>query len=962
MTKKIIFQDSFLVSGIMCYQGCGNIIKNVLSDLAEFKQQHLLPEDAQLIIDAEPQDLGIHRLFIMIESEEQLFNQDESYRNLLSVKFKEILDSIGYEVIDNNKNTKKNKSNSVNWINILVNLASMFGIIILSAIFPPSLLLTIGLTTLSFLTTAFTARSYLINFFRNLRNKNPANMATPITLGWLLSLAHTLYHSITMPLASSFSMIFMSFIMPVMLIMIINGMDEIKRLVLNKSKKMHLKGMKALFPSMAKEYHCYPLSQQEQEELSQLIKMLHKDNSQSDYFVQSISNILINEKIVRYSKNTLKKEMIIKIKRGECFPVDGLIIQGNTLVDASILTGEPQQPKQLLDFVPAGAINLGQDVSIYATQDCYNSAVNALLFRSNRAREEKIASESNRKFAYLYVALIMVGITASILTPLALGMLTILLVLQNVTGILFAVCPCTIAIAHQLPKLLSLYRRNQKGITMRNENLTGQFDEIHTIVFDKTGTLTTGNSQVDMSEGISFSLWQRIYLLEKHHGAEHPLAKAINNYCETIGAHQSIIKEIKDVSVDSKNRGLSAVVQGKQIHLGNLDYLQHLGVVLPNDFPLAVKNKLAQGYTPVYVAEDGVYQGLILIRHEIRKDILPALARLKKEGKKLIMLTGDSKLSTMGFNQQYGAIFEPDNIHAEQTPLDKEIFLNKLMDSQAVNSKGVWFVGDGLNDAPCARILTEKGGVSCAMTSNDKAAFFTDISLNGSLDYLFEHAKLNRFLQKNIIQNQWLLAYGSITFLAFIISFSIAGIAISPLIPLGIMVSTTLFSLFNSYRVQLSVDNALDKNTSWYKQYLASDLSTGLLIGASTLLICSLLISTLATGGLVLPAIIFTAGAVAAVSSVCILAASVMFGAFALLCITYLFAENCVNHHVEDTIDLVPAGNAERPHSPVEPPETREMNYPTLNFGLHKAVRKRVDKPLFTPDTFADNMTTSVMQ
>ncbi len=910
MTKKTIYQDSFLVSGIMCHQGCGNTIRNALSDLENLKTQRLLPDDAEIIIDAEPQGLGIHRLFITIESTVLTF---KSRKHILARKFKEKLDNVGFETLKNNLNNHKDKTNPVNQINILVNLASILSIIILSVAFPPSLLLTIGLTALSFLTTAFTARHYLLNFYRNLRQKNLADMATSITLGWLVALIHTLYHAISMPLANSFSMTFMSYIMPVMLITIINGMDEMKRLVLNQTKKMQLSSMKALFPQMSKDYHSYQLSQQELRVLTNLMKTSKDDPAA---FSLSIDRMLNEEKLITQSKNTLAQGMLIKIKRGECFPVDGIIIRGNTLIDASILTGEPQQEKQLLDTVPAGAINLGPEVTIYASADCYNSAVNKLLFRSNRARQTANSpSTSNNKFSYFYGALIIAGIAASILTPVALGIFTIPLVLQNVTGILFAICPCTIAIAHELPKLLSVYRRHHQGILIRDDNFTDQSNDIHTVIFDKTGTLTTGNSQVDSSEGVSSSLWQRIYLLEKNHGADHPLAKAINHYCETRNTQQMMIKDITNVASDTKNRGLSAIVQGKKIHIGNLDYLRDTGMLLPAEFPASIQHKIAQGLTPVYVAENNVYQGVILIKHEVRKNVLAALTRLKNEGKKLIMLTGDSKLSATGFNQQNGAIFDPDDIHAEHSPQDKESYLQRLMSEEGIDPKGVWFVGDGLNDAPCARVVNDKGGVSASMTSDDKAAFFTDISLNGSLDYLFEHNKLNRFLKKITAQNQWLLAYGAIAFLAFIIGFSAVGVAVSPLIPMFVMVSTTLLTLFNSYRVKFSVDNALDKNATWLNRLLASDLSIGSLIGASSLLICGILISTIATGGLAFPAIVFTAGTVAAISSACLLAASALFGGFALFGTTHFLFDRYINKPIsgadsthisiqQDNIDL----------------------------------------------------------
>ena len=882
MNKKILFRESFLIAGIMCHEGCGVAIQGSLrSCLQALKQQRIIPDSATLIMDAEPHALGIHRVSVLIECDEPVIHlPGESYAPI-AAQIKDSLESIGFEVIDDLANVQPDKSNHVNRINILVNMIAMVGVIVLSAVFPPSVWLTTGLTALSFLTTAFTARHYLIQFYYSVRNKNIYNMSTTITLGWVLSLIHTLYHVITMPFMGGLSMIFMNFIMPVVLIMVINGMDEVKRLVLSASKKMQLNGMKALFPQMAAEYPCYSLSEAEQAKLSFMVKS------------QQLTDDLFDIPLAMERKSALKKGMLIQVKRGECFPVDGMIIQGNTQVDASLLTGETKQGKWPLDFVPAGAVNLGSAVIVCATKDAYNSTVNQLLFVANRAREMRSAIPGYT-FIYVYSGLIGAGIVASVLAPVVFGTFTVSVLLQNVVGILFAVCPCTMAIAHELPLLLSIYQRSNKGILLRNETLAGASDDIHTIVFDKTGTLTTGNSEVDSCEGISSLLWQRIYLLEKNHGAEHPLAKAIEHYYEARATYPRMINDIHSVFVDPNHRGLSGMVQGQAIHIGNAAFLQQSGIALPNDWPQAIRNKLALGYSPVYVAEGHVYRGIILVKHEVNPDVIADLQRLKREGKHLIMLTGDSTLSANGFNQQNGSVFEPGDVHAEQTPQDKEAFLKGKMGARESNPKGVWFVGDGLNDAPCARMVSERGGVSCAMTSDDKAAFFTDISLNGSLNYLFQHQHINRFLESTVFQNQGLLLYGALASLMFIITLSMVGLAVSPLIPVMVMLSTTLFVLFNAYRVNWSIDIALDQNASWLKRCMAHDGSIGLLVGASALLMCGVLISTVAMGALCCPILVFTAGAAVACSSVCVFAASALLIGFAALGMAHLWVEQRV--------------------------------------------------------------------
>lgn len=876
MAKAIIFQKSFLITGIMCFDGCGNTIQNLLNAcINECMEQGILPSDAQLTVNAEPHGLGIHQLTVSIESAQT------DFKDVGDSLFAKIKKDIPYDILEEQGENESRTNSQKDWINILINLISMVTVLSLTLLFPPSIFLTIGLSTLTLCSTAFTSRDYLFTFLQNFRTKSFANMATTISLGWFLSMAHTLFHAISMPLASSFSMVFMNFIMPSILIACVNGMDEIKRRLMEQAKKAQLKGVKALFPQLSEMYRYYQLTPSELKPLTQKINFERSltqalpqstplSKEEEEKCTQLLRNLANTTKFVTEKRNFLKEGMLIEINTGECFPVDCTLITGSTVIDASLLTGESYQTKKLWQAIPAGAINLGPKITVYAEKDSYNSTVNQLLFRSNRAKEPLTTNEELSGFTYFYTAIIFIGLLAAVFTPIALGVATIPLVMQNIIGILFSVCPCTIAIAHQLPELISLHHRSSKGIQLRDDRfIAPSSNEIHTLVFDKTGTLTTGNSLVEFSDiPISSALWQRIYLLEKEYGRDHPIAKAIQKYYEAHNNNQALFDEVTDWEPDPAHRGLAARVQGRSVQIGNFDYFKEKDIAVPEP----EKSKIEQGFSAVWVAEENVYKGIIYIQHEIRKGVSQALAQLKKEGKKIIMLTGDSLLSAQGLNKQMNSIFDAEHIHAEQTPQNKEEFLNNLLAVNGTNPKGVWFVGDGLNDAPCCRVISEQGGVSCAMDAKDKSAFFTDITLNGSLDYLFQHHQLNGFLQQNITQNKGILIYSTLLFLTLLLSFPLVGVSVSPLISMAIMLSTTFFVLFNSYRIQFHIDSVLDKERSWAKKLLGSNLSLGLLLSASTLLIGSLLAATITTGGIALPIATFTS-VVMALSSIATLSA-----------------------------------------------------------------------------------------
>ena len=875
MTMNIIFKESIIVSGIMCQIGCKLAIEQLVDGyLIELKNTQKLPNDARFSIDSEPENLGLTRLIILIESQ----NTDFVLPNNLKQSIESEIELIGFTVTKNQD--EPHKFQYINWLNIAINIIAIIAIIVLSIVFPPSLPLTIGLTAICFLTTAFTSRAYLLAFFRNLKTFDIFNMSTSITLAYALSLIHTLYHVITMPLIFAFSMTFMSFVMPVILIAIINVMDEMKQFISNKAKKVHMQGMKSLFPNMADKYECFDVDE---------------------------------NKWTLIPRALLKKNMRIKVNKNSCFPVDGNLESDESWINVSVLTGEPHKKVYKGDPIPAGAINLSGDVEFLTKTRSYSSSINTILASAHIERKTQDSLHvSERQFTYWYSGLIVTGITASLVTPWALGMFTVPLMLQNITGILFAICPCTIAIAHQLPKLWSMSSLQDKGIILRDEALLGRFDDIQTIVFDKTGTLTTGNSRVHSFEFIDekhTGLWERIYLLEHEYGREHPIAKGLCNFCENqININNILIKEINDPDLGNKG-GLTARVQGVKLSLGNKSYLESMGLTVPeSEF---VISQLKLGYTPVYVAENDIYKGVFFIRHEIRPGIDLTLKRLKESGIKLILLTGDTGASAKEFNLQIsrlcadGKIFDDENIHAEQKPETKKVFLEGIAD------KNCMFVCDGFNDIWGASVVTEKGGISCAITSSDQAALIADVSLNGSLDYIFECKNLNLILKKNTLQNQWLLMYGAAAFLAFILTFSIFGIGMSPLIPVIIMAATTGFTLFNSYRVKLSTDELLDKNKSWQTQWLASDWSTGLLVGGSLLLIVAILVATIAAGHLTIPLFAFSSSIAFALSSACMLSSLGMLGAFVVMSVAYVFSGN-----VEETKDLSVLDN---PQSSIKP-------------------------------------------
>lgn len=973
MEKKVIFNCSLVISNVMCYDNCGLGIERKLNN--EFNQcikSSLLPADAEFSMNAEPEGLGLHRLSMVIKSADFMFlGKSETSAYLEVEREKEIANENdkGKELVKEKELVKvtdikklQDKRSNINFIlasdktlasrfvkalppkfkqvsepkvdearlnenryNIVLNISSILVILLLSFFCTPSILLSAGLATISFATTAFTSRDYLSNFLNNLKNKRFWEMSTTVSFGWFFALAHTLFHLSIMPVCGNLSMVFMNFVMPVGLMICVNIMDEIKRFIFDKSKKMQLKETKSLFPDMLNQYQCYQLNPEHINALKEILlgsnqttdpsnKQGVESSSPSLKIVQSllekIDSTSVRKKVSSeveaflsgvapqaISKNLLTAGMLVKVEKNEHFPVDCILVKGNTVVDASILTGELKQNKEVGDQIPAGGVNLGETVFVWTTKNPYQSTVNRLLFRANRAR----ASEKNKQksqFPSLYTRLIGASLVVAVVVPAVFSM-GFSIVVQSIVGVLFSICPCTMAIAQELPQLISLYRRDQKGVHLRDRTLNIPREEVHTIVFDKTGTLTTNNSVV-ISSTISSEdpLWEKIGLLEKEYGREHPTAEAILRYYNK-DVEKSMFKQVENCQIDPEHRGLTAKVQGKMLHLGNKNYLENAGIKIP-EVDLVVNQ---QGLSPTYVAEDNLYKGVIYIGNQLREGVSEALVRLKKEGKKIILLTGDNESSANYFNKQIGSLFDEKNIHAGQSPNNKEEFLKSLFHPE-LKLQGVCFVGDGLNDAPCCRFVSENKGISYSMNFNDKSAFFTDISLDGSLNYLFHHNKINSFLNQNLLQNKWALIYSPIMSLITFLCFSLVNVAVPPLIPMSLMLSTTLFVLFNSYRVELYIDNELDEKPSWPKKLLASNSSAFLLFLASTLLMTSVLISTVSTGGVSLPFFAFNSGGISMVCSLFSLISCALFGVFSVVVGAFLLPHSNKDAMVKNSPDV----------------------------------------------------------
>lgn len=395
-----------------------------------------------------------------------------------------------------------------------------------------------------------------------------------------------------------------------------------------------------------------------------------------------IANVKREENVIPIAPEKVKIGDIIVVKPGERIPLDGIVIQGEALIDTSTLTGEsiPRNVKEGSEIL-SGVINTNSILEIKVTKEFNQSTLSKILNLVENAAEKKTHTEKFiTKFAKIYTPIVI------FLALLILTIPTIVLHKDIVTwsyralSFLVVSCPCALVISVPLSFFGGIGGASRRGILVKGSNYLELLADMQTIVFDKTGTLTKGNFKVQNIEAVidKQELLKTAAHIESF--SNHPIAKSIQeSYGEKINKQE--ITEYKEIS----GYGITANFDAKKVYLGNSKLMKKIGITI---------NEEVTASTVVYVAIDNKYAGKIEIADEIKEDSEIAIKTLKKQGiKKIIMLTGDRE----EVGKEVAKKLSIDKVYAELLPIDKVQKLQKLLNE---NKGKVAFVGDGLNDAP----------------------------------------------------------------------------------------------------------------------------------------------------------------------------------------------------------------------------------------------------------------------
>jgi Cd2+/Zn2+-exporting ATPase len=424
------------------------------------------------------------------------------------------------------------------------------------------------------------------------------------------------------------------------------------------------------------------------------------------------ANLVVGGELVKVSPESIQVGDTILVKVGEKIPLDGEVIDGNSFVDTSALTGEsvPRKMKKD-DLVLSGTINQTAVLTIKVTKLFSESSVSKILELVENASSKKAETEKFiTTFAKYYTPMVVsCALLLAVLPPLLISGQTFSEWIYRALVVLVISCPCALVISIPLGYFGGIGSASRKGILVKGSNFLDALTQVKTVVFDKTGTLTKGEFKV--SEVVTSNGYTKEEILEYAAYAEtnsnHPVAKSIS---EAFGKdiESKRIEQVEEIS----GHGIKAVIDGKIVLAGN-DKLLHKENI---DHPACN----VEG-TVVHVAIDTVYMGYINISDTLKDDALESIEKLKAKNIQTIMLTGDNKFAASAFAKKLGI----DKYFYELLPEDKVKHIENLI---AENKGGkVAFVGDGINDAPV--IARADVGMAMGALGSDAAIETADVVL-----------------------------------------------------------------------------------------------------------------------------------------------------------------------------------------------------------------------------------------
>lgn len=422
------------------------------------------------------------------------------------------------------------------------------------------------------------------------------------------------------------------------------------------------------------------------------------------------ANLYQNNKTERVDPNKVKVGDIILIKPGEKIPLDGIVVEGNSLLNTLALTGE-SMPRSVTegDEVLSGCINNEGILKVKVTKKFGESTVSKILDLVENASSRKSKSENFiSKFAKYYTPIVVIiAILLAFIPPLILDT-NFKTWIYRALSFLVVSCPCALVISIPLSFFGGIGASSKIGVLVKGSNYLEALANTEIVVCDKTGTLTEGIFKVQKVDAIDYSKEDLLkYTSYAENYSNHPIAISIKEaYGKDI--NEKLVTKTKEL----KGKGVIAKVESKEVLVGNEKLMEEYNIdyIKSNDIG-----------TVIYIAIDKKYAGSITISDKIKEDAYKAVKEFRRNNvKKIVMLTGDREEISKNVSKE----LKLDNYYAELLPQDKVKKVESLMQEKSIDGKLV-FIGDGINDAPV--LALSDIGVAMGGLGSDAAIEAADI-------------------------------------------------------------------------------------------------------------------------------------------------------------------------------------------------------------------------------------------
>ena len=577
-------------------------------------------------------------------------------------------------------------------------------------------------------------------------------MYSLIFIGSSLSYAYSLYltitHTINPPLPMHYSHMHLYYDASAMILVIVT----IGKLIENLSKRKAQKSLQKLVNLKPKIAHLY------------------KDNT-----------------IFDIESKFLKKNDIVIVNAGESIPGDGIVLNGNSSVDESVLTGESLPIfKKEDDSVISGSINLDSTLKIHITKDYSDSTLSKIISMVMEAgnMNTKLTNKIDKVALYFCPAVIILAILTFILWITIDPLHSFDKAFSFMISVVVISCPCALGLATPISLMVGSSIFSGKGILVNNSEAIENIKLTNCLVLDKTNTITTGSLKVQKC--LFFEKTPQILdeILTLESFSSHPLANAIVSYL----SDSKISNDFINNGIEP-GKGVFGKFKNHNLYVGNYAYLKEKFINIYNEYSKIIAEELDKGFLPIIAFDDKKVFAIFSLKDQLKPESISFIEEAKKYFKKIVLLSGDNKKIAESIAKEVGI----EEVISEVLPNEKDNYIKRLQDE----GYKVVMMGDGVNDA--IALKRSEVGIGVAKATDIALASSDFILLNDNLISTLDIIKISKRIRRNINFNLfWAIFYNIIFIPVAAGAFSFLGFTLSPMICSVLMACSSVTVCINS--------------------------------------------------------------------------------------------------------------------------------------------------------------------